>query len=162
MTEQDKPLENAAQLLENDALSWIDRRRATKDLLHHELLLLKERLEHARQVGRARLDLATEAELAQLKTRLAFDARRMQTAIHNVCNQLSMEVVARLETCLIDYARQTTRFKRDIEQSQELAEPLKQRLRARTDQSFQHLLDTVEQIVDRVFSQQCPQRKENV
>lgn len=162
MTEQNKPLENAARLLENDALSWIDRRRATKDLLRHELLLLKERLEHARQVEQARLDLTTEAELAQLKTRLAFDALRMQTTIHTVCNQLSMEVVAHLETCLIDYARQTTRFKRDIEQSQALAEPLKQRLRARTDQSFQHLLDTIEQIVDRVFSQQGPQRKENL
>ena len=162
MTEQDKPLENATRFLENDALSWRDRRRATKALLRHELILLKERLEHARQVEWARLDLATEAELARLKTRLEVDALRTRTAILDVRNRLSMEVVAHLETQLMEHAKQTTRFKRDIARSHELAEPLKQRLRARTDQSFEHLLDTIEHIVDRVFNDHSPRRKENV
>ena len=145
-------LESLPQILEDSKIPWFDKRRATKEFLRKELILLKERLDRAIKVERTRLDLATEAEIGRLNTLFAFEALRTQASIQRLFQTLGMEVIESLETFMIDYARQTTQYKREIKQSKDIESSMKKRLIDRTDKSFHHFLGTIENIVDSLFS----------
>lgn len=151
MQVQTPSLENLPRLLEDEQLTWLNKRRVMKELLQHELLLLKGRMEHAGAIERARLDLATQAEIARLNTLFAFEALRTQATLQKLLQTLGMEVMTNLEVFMIDYAKQVTRHRREIKQSKELEGPIKRRLLARTDKSFHHLLGTIEKVVDGLF-----------
>lgn len=145
-------LDALPQILENDQIPWLDKRKATKEFLRKELTLLKERMDKAVKVERTRLDLATEAEVARLNTIFAFEALRTQATIQRLFQTLGMEVMENLETFMIDYAKQTTRHKREIKKSKDIEGVMKERLLARTDKSFHHLIGTIEKIVDGLFA----------
>jgi hypothetical protein len=53
---------------------------------------------------------------------------------------------------MIDYAKQTSRHKKEIKQSKEIESAMKKRLLERTDKSFHHLIGTIENVVDSLFS----------
>lgn len=145
-------LESLPQILQDDKIPWLDKRRATKEFLRKELILLKERLDRAVKVERGRLELATEAEIARLNTLFAFEALRTQATLQRLFQTLGMEVMENLETFMIDYAKQTSRHKKEIKQSKEIEAPMKKRLLERTDKSFHHLIGTIENVVDNLFS----------
>jgi hypothetical protein len=145
-------LDSLPQLLQDDKIPWLDKRRATKEFLRKELILLKERLDRAVKVERGRLELATEAELARLNTLFAFEALRTQATLQRLFQTLGMEVMENLETFMIEYAKQTSRHKREIKQSKEIESSMKKRLLDRTDKSFHHLIGTIENVVDNLFS----------
>src|SRR5581483_5594269 len=145
-------LDALPEILENDKIPWLDKRKATKEFLRKELTLLKEQMDRAVKVERTRLDLATEAEIGRLNTLFAFEALRTQATIQKLFQTLGMEVMENLETFMIDYAKQTTRHKRAIKQTKDIEGPMKKRLLDRTDKSFHHLLGTIEKIVDNLFA----------
>ena len=145
-------LESLPHILENDQIPWLDKRRATKEFLRKELTMLKERMDKAVKVERTRLDLATEAEIARLNTVFAFEALRTQATLQRLFQTLGMEVMENLESFMIDYAKQTTRHKREIKKSKDIEGVMKERLLARTDKSFHHLIGTIEKIVDGLFA----------
>jgi hypothetical protein len=145
-------LDSLPQLLEDGRLTWLDKRRMTKELLRHELLLLQERTGHAGTIEQVRLDLATQAEIAQLNTLFAFEALRTQATIQKLVQTLGTEVMTNLDIFMVNYAKQVTRHRREIKQSKGLEGAIKRRLLARTDKSFHHLLGTVEKIVDDLFN----------
>lgn len=145
-------LDALPQILENDKIPWLDKRKATKEFLRKELTLLKEQMDRAVKVERTRLDLATEAEIGRLNTLFAFEALRTQATIQKLFQTLGMEVMENLETFMIDYAKQTTRHKRAIKQTKDIEGPMKKRLLDRTDKSFHHFLGTIEKIVDNLFA----------
>ncbi|MBM4259768.1 MAG: hypothetical protein FJ147_28215 [Deltaproteobacteria bacterium] len=145
-------LDSLPQLLANDKIPWIDKRRATKEFLRKEIILLKEQMDRAVKVEKTRLDLATEAEIGRLNTLFAFEALRTQATIQKLFQTLGMEVMENLEVFMIDYAKQTTRHKREIKQTKDIEGAMKKRLLDRTDKSFHHLLGTIEKIVDNLFA----------
>jgi len=145
-------LDTLPQILENDKIPWLDKRKATKEFLRKELTLLKEQMDRAVKVERTRLDLATEAEIGRLNTLFAFEALRTQATIQKLFQTLGMEVMENLEVFMIDYAKQTTRHKREIKQAKDIEGAMKKRLLDRTDKSFHHLLGTIEKIVDNLFA----------
>ncbi len=145
-------LDTLPQILENERIPWLDKRKATKEFLRKELTLLKEQMDRAVKVEKTRLDLATEAEIGRLNTLFAFEALRTQATIQKLFQTLGMEVMENLEVFMIDYARQTTRHKREIKQAKDIEGPMKKRLLDRTDKSFHHLLGTIEKIVDNLFA----------
>jgi hypothetical protein len=145
-------LDSLPQLLANDKIPWIDKRRATKEFLRREIILLKEQMDRAVKVEKTRLDLATEAEIGRLNTLFAFEALRTQATIQKLFQTLGMEVMENLEVFMIDYAKQTTRHKREIKQTKDIEGAMKKRLLDRTDKSFHHLLGTIEKIVDNLFA----------
>jgi len=145
-------LNTLPQILENDKIPWLDKRKATKEFLRKELILLKEQMDRAVKVERTRLDLATEAEIGRLNTLFAFEALRTQATIQKLFQTLGMEVMENLEVFMIDYAKQTTRHKREIKQAKDIEGTMKKRLLDRTDKSFHHLLGTIEKIVDNLFA----------
>ena len=145
-------LDALPQILENDKIPWLDKRKATKEFLRKELTLLKEQMDRAVKVERTRLDLATEAEIGRLNTLFAFEALRTQATIQKLFQTLGMEVMENLEVFMIDYAKQTTRHKREIKQAKDIEGAMKKRLLDRTDKSFHHLLGTIEKIVDNLFA----------
>ena len=145
-------MDSLPRILQDDKIPWIDKRRVTKEFLRKEMILLKDRMDRAVKVERSRLELATEAELARLNTIFAFEALRTQATIQRLFQTLGMEVMENLETFMIDYAKQTTRHKREIKKSKEIEPALKERLITRTDKSFNHLLGTIENLVDTLFS----------
>jgi hypothetical protein len=145
-------LESLPQILENDKIPWLDKRKATKEFLRKELTLLKEQMDRAVKVEKTRLDLATEAEIGRLNTLFAFEALRTQATIQKLFQTLGMEVMENLEVFMIDYAKQTTRHKREIKKAKDIEGPMKKRLLDRTDKSFHHLLGTIEKIVDNLFA----------
>ena len=146
------PFDALPQILQDDKIPWLDKRRATKEFLRKELILLKERLDRAVKVERGRLELATEAEIARLNTLFAFEALRTQATLQRLFQTLGMEVMENLETFMIDYAKQTSRHKKEIKQSKEIEAAMKKRLLERTDKSFHHLIGTIENVVDSLFS----------
>jgi hypothetical protein len=145
-------LDSLPQILANDKIPWIDKRRATKEFLRKEIVLLKEQMDRAVKVEKTRLDLATEAEIGRLNTLFAFEALRTQATIQKLFQTLGMEVMENLEVFMIDYAKQTTRHKREIKQTKDIEGAMKKRLLDRTDKSFHHLLGTIEKIVDNLFA----------
>lgn len=145
-------LDSLPQFLANDKIPWIDKRKATKEFLRKEIILLKEQMDRAVKVEKTRLDLATEAEIGRLNTLFAFEALRTQATIQKLFQTLGMEVMENLEVFMIDYAKQTTRHKREIKQTKDIEGAMKKRLLDRTDKSFHHLLGTIEKIVDNLFA----------
>ena len=145
-------LDSLPQLLANDKIPWLDKRRATKEFLRKEIILLKEQMDRAVKVEKTRLDLATEAEIGRLNTLFAFEALRTQATIQKLFQTLGMEVMENLEIFMIGYAKQTTRHKREIKQTKDIEGAMKKRLLDRTDKSFHHLLGTIEKIVDNLFA----------
>jgi hypothetical protein len=145
-------LDSLPQILANDKIPWLDKRRATKEFLRKEITLLKEQMDRAVKVEKTRLDLATEAEIGRLNTLFAFEALRTQATIQKLFQTLGMEVMENLEVFMIDYAKQTTRHKREIKQTKDIEGAMKKRLLDRTDKSFHHLLGTIEKIVDNLFA----------
>ena len=75
-------------------------------------------MDRAVKVEKTRLDLATEAEIGRFNTLFAFKALRTQATIQKLFQTLGIEVMENLEVFMIDYAKRTTRHKREIETSQ--------------------------------------------